>query len=259
MAAAAQGGPPLITDDPDTPGDGRWEINVGAIHQKLGRSRQYQTPDIDINYGLGDWIQLKFEVAWLGQSETGRGTLGGLGNSAVGVKWRFLERGEHGLHASLYPQYSFNNPTSSAVRGLVGAGTEFVMPVEASLVRGRFAFDAEVGLHIVQAERDGWIHGVIADYQVAEHLDLVSEVHGEQPFDGDDALSFNAGAVWELVDGRTLLLSAGRRLGDAASGAPDFQVYLGVQLHIQSERDRRPTTPPVRRPGRGPRARPRGT
>jgi hypothetical protein len=27
----AQGGPPLVTDDPDTPGDGRWEINLATI------------------------------------------------------------------------------------------------------------------------------------------------------------------------------------------------------------------------------------
>jgi len=31
LASWAQGGPPLVTDDPDTPGNGRWEINVAAI------------------------------------------------------------------------------------------------------------------------------------------------------------------------------------------------------------------------------------
>jgi len=29
--AFGQGGPPLITDDPDTPGPGYWEINLAAI------------------------------------------------------------------------------------------------------------------------------------------------------------------------------------------------------------------------------------
>ena len=27
----AQGGPPMITDDPDTPGPGYWEVNVSSI------------------------------------------------------------------------------------------------------------------------------------------------------------------------------------------------------------------------------------
>ena len=26
----AQGGPPLVTDDPETPGDGHWEVNLAA-------------------------------------------------------------------------------------------------------------------------------------------------------------------------------------------------------------------------------------
>jgi hypothetical protein len=30
-AAVAQGGPPLVTDDPETPGDGHWEINLATI------------------------------------------------------------------------------------------------------------------------------------------------------------------------------------------------------------------------------------
>jgi len=31
LLARAQGGPPMVTDDPDTPGDGHWEINLAAI------------------------------------------------------------------------------------------------------------------------------------------------------------------------------------------------------------------------------------
>src|SRR5438445_482716 len=31
LPALAQGGPPMVTDDPETPGDGHWEINIGAI------------------------------------------------------------------------------------------------------------------------------------------------------------------------------------------------------------------------------------
>src|SRR5215831_18405962 len=30
-SALAQGGPPMVTDDPGTPGDGHWEINIGSI------------------------------------------------------------------------------------------------------------------------------------------------------------------------------------------------------------------------------------
>lgn len=42
------------TEDTDTPGAGRWEINIGAskIHKAGGWERSL--PDSDFNYGLGE-------------------------------------------------------------------------------------------------------------------------------------------------------------------------------------------------------------
>ncbi len=68
-AVLAQGGPPLITDDPGTPGDGNWEINIAFTTKKRRTVRSYETPILDINYGLGDRIQLKYEVPWLDLDE----------------------------------------------------------------------------------------------------------------------------------------------------------------------------------------------
>jgi hypothetical protein len=70
-AALAQGGPPLITDDPDTPGPGYWEINVVSILEKSRLERRLEGPLADINYGVGRRIQLKFEMPWLSVRETG--------------------------------------------------------------------------------------------------------------------------------------------------------------------------------------------
>ena len=70
VRARAQGGPPLITDDPDTPGPGYWEINVSAFVEKNRRERRLETPRLDINYGLGPRIQLKLELPWLRVRDT---------------------------------------------------------------------------------------------------------------------------------------------------------------------------------------------
>jgi hypothetical protein len=48
----AKGGPPLITDDPGTPGDGRWEFNIATQIDPNGENTVYQIPQIDANYGL---------------------------------------------------------------------------------------------------------------------------------------------------------------------------------------------------------------
>jgi hypothetical protein len=68
VSALAQGGPPMITDDPDTPGPGYWEINLAGITEKSQSERRYEAPTADINYGVGKRIQLKFEIPWVGSS-----------------------------------------------------------------------------------------------------------------------------------------------------------------------------------------------
>jgi len=64
-AVEAQGGPPYFTNDPATPGPFRWEINLGYIPEVSPVESEATMPDVDLNFGLGDRIQLTFEVAWV--------------------------------------------------------------------------------------------------------------------------------------------------------------------------------------------------
>ena len=100
--AHAQGGPPFRTDDPETPGNRHWEINFGWIGERNPASGEYQVPDFDINYGLGDRIQLKYEIpiaieetrpqaATPTEPAVPGQVIGGLGESLLGIKWRFYE------------------------------------------------------------------------------------------------------------------------------------------------------------------------
>jgi hypothetical protein len=49
VSALAQGGPPMITYDPDTPGPGYWEINLAGIIERSQSERRYEAPAADIN------------------------------------------------------------------------------------------------------------------------------------------------------------------------------------------------------------------
>jgi hypothetical protein len=62
ILAFSQGGPPFRSDDPDTPGNGHWEINLGFIGERGPFGGSYETPDIDINYGVGNRLQLEYEL-----------------------------------------------------------------------------------------------------------------------------------------------------------------------------------------------------
>jgi hypothetical protein len=48
--AVAQGGPPFRSDDPATPGNKHWEINVGLLADRKLSEGSYSLPNIDINY-----------------------------------------------------------------------------------------------------------------------------------------------------------------------------------------------------------------
>src|SRR3954469_11588931 len=127
-ALHAEGSPPLITDDPGTPGNGHWEINLGLSTERRPGERASELPLIDVNFGIGDRWQLKYEVPYLRLSEDGESSVSGLGNSEIGVKWRFFDAGEKGLSVSIYPQLAFNNPGShSDARGLVEHGSAFIL------------------------------------------------------------------------------------------------------------------------------------
>jgi len=102
LAAHAQAGPPFRTDDPETPGNKHWEINFGWIGDRNPAAGAYQVPDFDFNYGLGDRLQLKYEIPIAieetrpqpaaGEQPAVPGhVIGGLGESLLGIKWRFYE------------------------------------------------------------------------------------------------------------------------------------------------------------------------
>ncbi len=119
MTGRAQGGPPLITDDPDTPGPGFWEINLSAITEKSHREGRVEGPLADINYGVGHRIQLKFEIPWVSQSETGKQLQSGIGNSLIGVKWRFVGGEKQKIAWATYPQLEINTSRSMAEEELL--------------------------------------------------------------------------------------------------------------------------------------------
>src|SRR5436190_22986749 len=86
--AVAQGGPPLITDDPDTPGPGYWEINVATLMDQTRSQSRVEVPRVDVNYGVGRRIQLKFEMPWVATEHEKQQSETGPGDATVGLKWR---------------------------------------------------------------------------------------------------------------------------------------------------------------------------
>src|SRR5258708_9623843 len=128
--AFGQGGPPMITDDPGTPGNGKWENNFAIAFEHRPDETGYEVPAIDLNYGVGEDIQLTLQTAPVLLKRSGRGLIGGLGGTETAVKWRFLDQATSGFDVSMFPRVIFNIEQSSVRRGLAEDGTRFQLPFE---------------------------------------------------------------------------------------------------------------------------------
>lgn len=230
--SSAQGGPPLFTDDPGTPGNHHWEINIGATTDRRLGVRDDEVPQLDLNYGAGDHLQLNYQVPWiLHSSETALTTKSGLGNSQFAVKWRFYENSRHEFQISTYPRLEVNNPNDSVARGLAARGTSFLLPIEVAKKVGPVDVNGEAG-HWFQHYGPGrWIFGLAIGRQVTERLELLGEyyrVKSSDPAQADETL--DGGGRLHLKGPLLLLFMAGRSLRSAASGESQLVGYIGVQL-----------------------------
>jgi len=231
LPAAAQGGPPFIGDDPGTPGDGNWEVNVAAYTERHPTERIYNAPILDANYGWGPRIQLKYQVPYLVDGTDGGPTRSGLGKSLAGVKWRFYDNDEKGLQISTYPQFEFNNPTSSVARGLADPGVRFYLPIEVNKKVGPFEINPEAGYWFASNKGAAWATGVVVARQVSKRLELDGELYATANTNGSNHwTTFDGGGRYKLGEHFVLLFMAGRSFRGASSGQPQFFGYLGMQF-----------------------------
>src|SRR3954468_16366516 len=106
--------PPLNVDDPATPGCNKWEVNFVLDGDLAHSGNAYELPLLDVNYGVGDNIQLKYEVPYSMANADGTNQ-SAVGESKVGIKYMFMENEAAKLELAVYPQVSFVGSNSSAV------------------------------------------------------------------------------------------------------------------------------------------------
>lgn len=228
----ALAGPPILTDDTGTPGPGKWELNIGFTVDKRHDETRYETPALDINYGIGEHIQLNYSVSWIALDGKDEGSKNGLGNSEVAVKWRFLDVDRHGVAMSVYPRLIFNNPTSSAGRGLADKGTVFRLPVQMEKKIGVININTEIGHDFHQRGGDEWLYALALKYGEIKGLEALAEVFGtaDNSFKRHETV-FNLGFRYDLGKSYTLLASAGRSF-HSTSDQPNLLLYAGIQFRL---------------------------
>ena len=227
----AQGGPPMITDDPGTPGTGRWENNLAIIFEHRPNEWALDAPGIDLNYGWGDHIQLTLQtsVAWLKRSD--RGPVAGIGGAEAAMKWRFLDEETSGLDMSMFPRVLFNIAHSSVRRGLAEPGTRFQIPFQAAKTLGRFVLDVEFGPLVNSTDRGEFLGGIVAATQLSKTTAIMAEVHATSRMNfSRDIVTLNIGWRHTLNEHAVWIASVGHDVQSDTDEPLAFVGYCGVQL-----------------------------
>jgi len=225
----------MITDDPGTPGDKNWEINLAWTEQAVPGSTLIGLPLLDANYGVGDRIQLNYQESWNLLQEAGAPGESGISDSQLAVKWRFYDAGEDDLQVSTYPRCTFLDPGSdSDRRGTAGSTATFLVPFEVRRNLGVVSVNVEFGhaFSAAGAER-GWIGGFCLGRDLAKGWELDAEVH----FAGSDRLqraesTANLGTRFDFTKHNSLLLAVGRDIGNTLGPRISLLSYAGVQTRF---------------------------
>jgi hypothetical protein len=228
--AMAEGGPPLIGDDPGTPGNGHWEINIAYIGLRTPRQSTVETPHVDLNYGLGDHLQLKYEVGYLTGKQFDQQVMSGVNNSLFGVKWRFFDEETNGLDMSTYPQVGINTSHSLGRAGVIDSGTNVYLPLEAAKTFGKWELDAEAGYQFSDVEHNQFIGGFILGYKLTEKLELLGEVRAtvDDNYRRTDIV-LDGGARFAINDNIAIIAAAGRSIRTDAQSTTLY-AYAGVRV-----------------------------
>jgi hypothetical protein len=226
----AQGGPPMITDDPGTPGNQKWEINLAVTFEHRPDETSFDSPGIDLNYGVGENIQLTLQGGPVLLKRSGHGVIGGLGGTEAAVKWRFLDEDKNGFDISMFPRVVFNIAPSSARRGLAEDGTRFQIPFQVAKSFGRLLFDAEFGPRTATIGRSELLYGVVGGFELSKTTMVMAELQGSSRTNFSHyVLTVNFGLRHNFTESRILIASLGHELRDSDQ-ARALIGYLGVQL-----------------------------
>ena len=220
-------GPPFVSDDPEPPPSGGWEINLPFILERTPGKTEMDAPLFDFNYGLPD-LQLKLEFPIKIVHEDGHGTASGGGDLLLGVKWRFLHNEQSQLQLGVYPQLLL--PTGDHARGLGEGRPAFVLPLVAQKNWEKWTLYGNAGFwwQTAAETRNYFYAGAVLEREINERLTLGAELFANSPKERGSRsnVAFNIGGTWRLSKQLNLIFAGGRDIvGDATAIG-----YIGLQV-----------------------------
>jgi len=248
QSAMAQGGPPMLTDDSGVPGTtkgednapirGKWENNFAFEFEGSKNDYIKNFPILDLNYGLGDRIQLKAEFTWV--AEKGENLANKFDNLTLGFKYRIIDGSEEELSLSVYPQpiISFN-PEQDGKSVAFG----IILPVAVNKEISEIGINLQGGYQVLGNTSEFFL-GLCLDHDFGKVLTLLGEIHTtvgrthDNDITGVDAIYFkegtfiDLGAQIKITKEQAILIGVGKDIESPKFSSDDanFYGYFGLQF-----------------------------
>ncbi len=231
LAGAARAGPPFITDDPEPVDLGHWEVYGFSAGTRV-EGNTSGVVGTEINYGAAPNLQLHIIVPLAYNDTQGGATQVGLGDTELGVKYRFITPGEKDWFPQVAVFPLVEVPTGDADRGLGAGKTRVYLPVWLQKDFGDWTTYGGGGYWINPGpgNQDYWFAGWLLQRKITDQLALGAEVFHQTAMQqaGRDTSGFNVGGVYDFNEHYHLLFSAGRGLQNARD-SNQFSYYLALQ------------------------------
>jgi hypothetical protein len=210
-------GPPFLTDDPDPVDYQHWEAYLFTLGELSRNGNSVEGPAVEMNYGALPDTQLHLIVPMTTVGGGGLSTASGLGDTEVGIKYRFVHETNGWPQIGIFPFAEL--PTGNARRGLGNGRTWFQLPLWLQKSWGPWTTYGGGGavLNSAPGQRDHPYGGWLVQRDFGKHLTLGGESFAEgRDMDNDKGFAaLNFGGSYNVNEHFSLLFSAGHSvLGD---------------------------------------------
>ena len=226
LSGALRAGPPFLTDDPEPVDLHHWEAYLFGAGDRTADGSAVSGPAAEFNYGVLPDTQLHLVVPAARVVPSGGGATTGLGDTELGIKYRFVHESDVTPQIGVFPMVEL--PTGSADRGLGNGRAWFRLPVWLQKSAGPWTTYGGGGeaLNSAPGQRNHPFGGWLVQRDFGPHLTLGGELfaQGADTVGGRGFTAANLGGAYNFNPNFSLLFSAGRSI----AGERHTIWYLGL-------------------------------
>jgi len=235
FSTPSSAGPPFQTDDPEPVEYRHWEVYLATQWLRNQDGTSGTLPHVEVNYGVVPDVQIHAIVPMAYAKPAGEGSSYGLGDTELGVKYRFVHETDSHPMVGTFPQLEL--PMGDQEKGLGNGRAQLFLPLWVQKSFGPWTTYGGGGywIHPGEGNRNWWYFGWLLQRELSKSLTLGAELFykTKDVVDGKPGSGFTAGAICNFDEGHHLLVSAGRGFRNAKEAEHSrndrFSGYLAYQ------------------------------